>query len=68
MQQSLSGSVGKKEIERQLLLFLPRLPGAVEFALTNRVLLVEDQRGCPIDLSLGAMPFERECIDRASLE
>jgi hypothetical protein len=58
----------QKEIDRQLQYFRPRLPDAVQFALINRVLLVEDAFGCPFDLSLAAMPFEKDCIDRATNE
>ncbi len=46
--------------------FAPRLSDAKEFAILNRVLLVKDQRGTPIDVALGAMPFEQRCVDRAS--
>jgi hypothetical protein len=48
--------------------FHARIDDPLEFALLNRVLLIEDNRGCPIDLSLGAMPFELEMIERSTLE
>ena len=44
----------------------PRVSDAREFALLNRVLLVRDQRGTPIDIALGAMPFEARTVERSS--
>jgi len=44
----------------------PRRPDAREFALLNRVLLVSDEFGVPIDISLGAMPFEERTVQRSS--
>ena len=44
----------------------PRNSNAREFALLNRVLLVQDDVGVPIDISLGAMPFEERTITRSS--
>jgi len=44
----------------------PRRPDAREFALLNRVLLVRDEFGVPIDISLGAMPFEERTVRRSS--
>lgn len=58
----------RQAIERQLTVYSPRIPDAIEFALLNRVLLIEDSQGCPIDLALGAMPYEREMIARSSFE
>ncbi len=46
--------------------FGARLPDAREFALLNRVLLVHASNGVPIDVSLGAMPFEERTIERSS--
>ncbi len=43
-----------------------RLDDAREFALANRVLLLVAPGGIPIDVSLGAMPFEERAIERAS--
>lgn len=45
----------------------PRIREAREFALLNRVLLVRDELGTPIDIAFGAMPFERRTIDRATI-
>ena len=35
-----------------------RAADAAEFALRNRVLLPQSEKGIPIDISLGALPFE----------
>jgi len=47
--------------------FKERIEDAREFALLNRVLLVTAASGVPIDVSLGALPFEERLIQRASL-
>jgi hypothetical protein len=44
----------------------PRIPDARSFALRHRVLLLRDARGIPIDVALGAMPFEERCVARGS--
>jgi hypothetical protein len=46
--------------------FTPRRPDAREFALANRVVLVRTTQGVPLDVALGAMPFEERAVDRAS--
>jgi len=46
--------------------FLPRIAGAADFAACNRVLLLSSPHGVPIDVSLGGLPFEESCVDRAS--
>lgn len=44
----------------------PRISDALEFARRSRVLLLRHAKsGVPIDISLGALPFEQEAIDRA---
>jgi hypothetical protein len=45
-----------------------RIDDAIEFAKVNRVLLMRDNHGIPIDASLAAMPYELEVIARATLE
>jgi hypothetical protein len=48
--------------------FSPRFPDAVAFAARRRVLLaVHDATGLTVDLSLGATPFEKESISRATV-
>ena len=46
--------------------FDPRVEDAEEFAIRARVLLVEDSRGTPLDISLGALPYEENVIARAT--
>jgi len=46
--------------------FRPRLENAKEFALQHRVLLLESVSGVPLDVSLGALPFEERTVERAS--
>lgn len=46
--------------------FPERTPDAAEFAHRSRVLLLRSERGIPIDISLGALPFEERVVDRAS--
>lgn len=45
---------------------VPRIPDALGFALSSRVLLLRhDRSGVPIDLSMGALPFEENAVRRA---
>ncbi len=53
-------------VERLLAGFSPRMPEARAFALEHRVLLLRGSSGVPIDIALGAIPFEERCVDRAS--
>lgn len=46
--------------------FPGRTPDAAEFAHRSRVLLLRSERGIPIDISLGALPFEERVVGRAS--
>jgi hypothetical protein len=47
--------------------FTPRISEAAAFALKSRVLLLlHDPTRTPVDVSLGALPFEQESVDRAS--
>ena len=43
-----------------------RLADARTFALRHRTLLLVASNGTPIDLSLGAMPFEERAVERSS--
>ena len=47
--------------------FRPRMADAREFAVANRVLLVQAGNGVGIDIALGTLPFERDSLRRASL-
>ena len=46
--------------------FESRLPNAADFALRNRVLLLRASEGVPIDIALGALPFEERAVERAT--
>jgi len=46
--------------------FEARVEAAREFALENRILLLRDENGIPLDLALGALPFEERTIKRSS--
>jgi len=46
--------------------FRKRREDAREFALRHRVLLLEADNGIPLDVALGAVPFEEKSVDRAS--
>ena len=46
--------------------FAGRIPDAAEFARRSRVLLLQSERGIPIDISLGALPFEERVVGRAT--
>jgi len=43
-----------------------RFPDARRFALEHRTLLLFASNGVPVDVALGAMPFEEHSVDRAS--
>lgn len=47
--------------------FAARVAGADQFALTNRVILLQTKKGVGIDVSLGALPFEEEMLRRATV-
>jgi hypothetical protein len=53
-------------IDELLEAFDGRLAEAREFALANRVLLLRGPSNVPVDIALGAMPFEERCVERAS--
>lgn len=65
---SLFTGFGREESTARALLeaFAPRISDAFEFAIENRVLLLEGRSGIPIDVALAGFPFEEEIIDRAS--
>ncbi|HWR73909.1 MAG TPA: hypothetical protein VN604_12125, partial [Nitrospirota bacterium] len=46
--------------------FTPRLSNAMQFARSNRVLLLRhDPSGIDVDIAFGGLPFEEEAIQRA---
>lgn len=59
---------GKEEqyIDCLLSKYLGRIDKAKEFALNYRVLLLKTENEIGIDLSLGAMPFEEQLIERST--
>ncbi len=64
----LSGFGSEESFIDPLLATYPaRLPDMRNFALQNRVLLLQSQERVPFDISLAALPFEESAIRRASL-
>jgi len=55
-------------IEELLGAFKSRLENAREFALGHRVLLLRANNGIPLDVTLGALPFEDKAVATASAE
>ena len=47
--------------------YIGRISDALEFARQNRVLLIQSRDAVPIDIALGALPFEERMIERSSL-
>ncbi|MBI3916998.1 MAG: nucleotidyl transferase AbiEii/AbiGii toxin family protein [Betaproteobacteria bacterium] len=52
--------------DRLLTAFRPRIPDAREFAIRNRVLLLESTSGVAVDVAFGGIPFEERCVARSS--
>jgi hypothetical protein len=59
---------GNEKKYAQVLLdnFQARIPDALTFSLTNRVLLVSASNGVAADISFSGLPFEEEMINRSS--
>jgi hypothetical protein len=53
-------------VDELLAAFVGRVEGPREFALAHRVLLLYGPSRVPLDIALGAMPFEERSIERAS--
>jgi hypothetical protein len=47
--------------------YVGRLKDPAEFARRSRVLLLQSPGGVPIDIALGALPFEELAVERSSL-
>ena len=63
----ISGFGREPEYADQFLsVFSARIPDAREFALRHRVLLLLGRAGIPLDVALGAMPFEERAVERSS--
>lgn len=58
----------KTFIDTVLRTFAPRNEGVRDFALRNRVLLIYAGNGMPIDISLGAVPFEQKAAADAKMQ
>lgn len=58
----------EKFIDRLLENFAARREDAKDFALQNRVVLLQTPDGIGIDISLAAFPFEEEMINRAEYQ
>ena len=56
----------ERSADRLLASFRPRIENAREFAVRNRVLLIESEGGIAIDVAFGAVPFEERCVARSS--
>jgi hypothetical protein len=56
----------EKFIERLLGSFPPRRADAQAMALSSRVLLLKTSNDVPVDIALGAVPFEVRSIERSS--
>ena len=54
-------------VDKLLSAFQGRRSDAKSFALQYRVLLLEAANGTPLDIALGAMPFEKNSVQRSSL-
>lgn len=46
--------------------FSGRFPDTAAFAMANRVVLLRSDDGVPIDVALGALPFEERAVERAT--
>jgi hypothetical protein len=53
-------------VDALLASFRPRMDDARQLALTRRVLLIEASNTVPLDVSLGALPFEERVVARSS--
>lgn len=53
-------------VDELLAAFVGRVDRPRDFALAHRVLLLYGSSRVPLDIALGAMPFEERCVERAS--
>ena len=65
---TLLTGLGSEEnfIEKLLSYYRPRFEGEATLALRSRVLRLESNLGVPLDVALGAFPFEERSIARAT--
>lgn|SRR5271157_5269264 len=66
---TLLAGFGREEfiVDELLKAFAFRPPGSRDFALRNRVMLLTDRHGIPIDVASGAIPFEERAVQRSSV-
>jgi len=63
----LTGFGGEEAFVREILTWYePRVANPANFALENRVLLVQAASGVGIDIALGGMPFEESAVARST--
>jgi hypothetical protein len=63
----LTGFGGEaRYVDELLASFSGRVQRPRDFALAHRVLLLYGRDRVPLDIALGAMPFEEHCVERAS--
>ena len=63
----LAGFGGEAPYIKELCrVFAGRVPDVAGFARRSRVLLLRSERGIPIDISLGALPFEERVVERST--
>ena len=63
----LAGFGNEERIATRLLeLFPSRIADPLPFAIEQRVLLLTVGESVPVDIALGGLPFEEECVARAS--
>lgn len=65
---TLLTGIGSEEdfVDRLLSEFRERSKGEREFALFQRVIRLQSSTGVPLDIALGALPFEERTVERAS--
>lgn len=65
---TLLTGLGNEEsaMEQLLSRYSSRIEDPREFAIQNRILLLQSEHGTNIDLSFGALPFEERVVDRSS--
>jgi hypothetical protein len=56
----------RRPVELLLRAFTARRPDALEFAIVNRVLLIEAKNGVAVDVGLAGSAFEVEVLERSS--
>lgn len=63
-----TGFGGEEQFVKPLLArFEARVAAPLEFALQYRVVLLRSSRGVGLDVALGALPFEEDCVRRSSV-